>query len=72
MEGLGDAIRWQAGLLGSSISDFLLLFICLGISAIVQEWYRHIDFEKGTSCDTHSQSWSLDHHLYMLLSRTAI
>jgi hypothetical protein len=54
MEGLGDAIRWQAGLLGSSISDFLLLFICLGISAIVQEWYRHADFEKGTSCDTRS------------------
>jgi hypothetical protein len=54
MEDLGDAIRWQAGLLGSSISDFLLLFICFGISAIVQEWYRHTDFEKGTSCDTRS------------------
>lgn len=56
MEGLGDAIRWQAGLLGSSIGDSLLLFVGFRIGVIVQEWYRHTDFEKGTSCDTRSKS----------------
>jgi|GEM_PF-6392233 len=54
MEGLGDAIRWQAGLLGSRISDFMLLFICLAIGVIVQHWYCRTDLEKVTSCDTRS------------------